>query len=156
MKRCVKAFPLIVLSLLLSADCLAGKWSYDEKTQSGDTCFYIRKAETGELFLALGNGSPESVWDECENNGSRDRALSDFKRNGGSHNREETPEESSRALDIYNICVSGATNNIRSFSEIISKYSGKPEDIFIMRKAHQYGVNSARGPRDCTNYVMGR
>lgn len=155
MKESLSFFSLLVF-FLLSSECLAEEWSYTEKIPSGDICYYTKRVDTGELFLALGNGSPDSVWEECDSNGSRERALSDFKKNGARSSHDEPSEGISRAFDIYKICVAGTTNNTQSFSEVISKYIGKPKDIFIMRKAHQYGLNSARGARDCKDYVMGR
>lgn len=71
---------ILLVTLLLASSHALAEWEYTEKLSSGDTCYYTENSETHEVFLALGNASPDSVFDECNNNGSKIRAIDNQKK----------------------------------------------------------------------------
>ena len=72
----------LVLAVILasSATCAMADdhWEYTEKLPSGDICYYLESNQTGKPILALGNAAPDSLYEECENNGSYERAKKDL------------------------------------------------------------------------------
>jgi len=150
---------LILATVFMSSSFSAfssSDWTYEEKLSTGDTCFYMQNSETGQPFLALGNGVPDSVAEECTNNGSGERAEKEFAKHSHPQYAPQPKDENfNRGLDIYNACIAGANVDGGALAKIVGKYSGKPSDINKIRKAYNYGSVVARGPRDCTNYTMG-
>lgn len=147
MKKLILAVALVAASVG-AAHADNDHWSYEEKTNTGDTCYYLQNSETGKAFLALGNAVPESLYKECENNGSQHRAEKDLIK----HPQRNVMQE---ATDTYKACVMGAEVNGAGFAGLVSNYKGNIRMINTLRKANSYGYNVARTYRDCTNYVMG-
>ncbi len=143
---------IFTMSLFTSASVMAnGHWEYEEKLPSGDVCYYTQNSETGNPFLALGNIVPDSVGEECQNNGSYKRAKDDLKK----HPQESEMSNYDRGVDIYKACVAGAETDPGAFGNVLRRYRNKPSDINKMRKSFEYGTHVARSERDCVNYVMG-
>lgn len=68
------------------------------------------------------------------------------------------------AVDMARDCNLGgegsATGDYREsankYLDIISRYSGNYDAITKLKQAYDYGRLSAKSPRDCANYVMGK
>lgn len=148
MKKLILAVALVAASVG-AAHADNDHWSYEEKTNTGGTCYYLQNSETGKAFLALGNAVPESLYKECENNGSQHRAEKDLIK----HPQRNVMQE---ATDTYKACVLGASDDGQGYLRLVSSYGGNTRMLKVLRKAHSYGYNVARTYRACTNYVMGR
>lgn len=137
-------------------------WSYTEQLPDGDSCYYTASQANGEVFLAMGNATPESLIRICEANGSKERAEKDLLKY--SQQRKTAPAQNSLPGNSYKSCEAGAmgreTGQYNKYAqvhlEIVGKYTGNGEAITRLARAYDYGRFSAISPRDCVRFITGR
>lgn len=156
-----KIFISLIYLAVSAAQSASEAWSYTEQLPDGDSCYYTSSQANGEVFLAMGNATPESLVRICEGNGSKERAEKDLLK----HSQSKTaPDQNSLPVDTYKSCEVGAmgreTGNYYKYAQvhldIVGKYTGNGEAITRLARAYDYGRLSAISPRDCVSFITGR
>lgn len=160
---CVVKSILITLSYLTISVAQAAPeaWAYTEQLPDGDSCYYTASQTNGGVFLAMGNAAPESLIQDCESNGSKERAEKDLLKH--SHNNI-VPEQTLLPVDTYKACEAGAmgraTRQYYKYAQvhlsIVARYTGNREAITRLARAYDYGRLNVASPRDCASYITGR